>query len=74
MIRCGNKNNAQKKERRNEMYNKSIKRLFITMPRKVFDDLKEVDLLPNIDTWVTNLIMEEIEHKREEMKNGQRKD
>jgi len=56
------------------MYNKSIKRLFITMPRKVFDDLKEVDLLPNIDTWVTNLIMEEIEHKREEMKNGQRKD
>ena len=54
------------------MYDKSVKRLFITMPRKVFEDLKEVDLLPNIDTWVTNLIMEEIERKREEMKNGRR--
>lgn len=55
------------------MYDKSVKRLFITMPRKVFEDLKEVDLLPNIDVWVTNLIMEEIEHKREEMKNGRRR-
>ena len=52
------------------MYDRSVKRLFITMPRKVFDDLKEADLLANIDIWVTNLIMEEIERRRDEMKNG----
>ena len=41
-----------------------VKRVFITMPSRVFEEMREVGLLNNIDFWMTNLIMEEIERRR----------
>lgn len=49
------------------MENKSgVKRVFITMPSRVFEDMREVGLLKNFDFWITNLIMEETERRRKE--------
>lgn len=48
--------------------NSGVKRVFITMPIKVFEDMREVGLLNDFDFWITNLIMEETERRRENEK------
>lgn len=56
-----------------EKNNRGAKRIYVTIPERIFDDIREMGLLKDMDAWITNAMIEEIENKKEELKeNGRR--
>ena len=54
------------------MYEKGTHRIYVTVPERIFVEMKEIGLLENIDILVTNLVIEEILQKKEHQRNGEK--
>lgn len=52
------------------MYEKGTHRIYVTVPERIFVQMQKVGLLKDIDIWATNLIIEEVEKRNEELKDG----
>ena len=47
-----------------EKNSRKTRRVYITLPERVFEEMRDVGLLRNLDVWLTNIIMDTIEAKK----------
>lgn len=56
-----------------EKNSRGAKRIYVTIPERIFDNVRDMGLLKDMDAWITNAMIEEIEHKKEELKENERR-
>ena len=56
-----------------EMNEKGTHRIYVSVPERIYREMKEIGLLEEIDMLVTNLVIEEILQKKEKQRNEYRR-
>lgn len=51
------------------MFEKGTHRIYVSVPDRIYREMKEVGLLEEIDMLVTNLVIEEILQKKEKQRD-----
>ena len=61
------------KGEKGKMNEKGTHRIYVSVPDRIYREMKEVGLLEEIDMLVTNLVIGEILQKKEKQRSGNRR-